>query len=96
MDKQQALARLKSLETETAELRRIIEAPEKLPGLWKPGSENSGRDYSYVGIGGGGEVKIPQELIRKWRQDYRNLSLSAALSQQSGPSSEPEFIAVLA
>jgi len=36
MNKQEALARLAQVETETAALRKIIEAPEVLPGLWRP------------------------------------------------------------
>lgn len=35
MNKQDALARLKSLENETAELRKIIEAPEPVKGLYR-------------------------------------------------------------
>jgi len=36
VNKTEALDRLTKLESEASELRKILEAPEKLPGLWKP------------------------------------------------------------
>jgi hypothetical protein len=40
MNKEAALQRLTALESEAAELRRIIEAPEKLPRLWRPARQD--------------------------------------------------------
>lgn len=68
MDKEAARARLAAIETETAELRRIIDAPDKPKGLWVPRM-----DEAYWYVPALGTIDFQQTKYNS-KHDRRNIS----------------------
>jgi hypothetical protein len=83
MNKTDALARLAALETETAALRRIIEEPEKLPGLWMPvGAVN------FYCVKGDGRITWYDSISTNTLADYAssgNVFPSCAIAEKASP-----------